>query len=163
MLQQFLLHLSKNKVQTTPGQAVGTHLHRPHLLGYRCGRSTFSRASEKSENGFYSWWHLYSQRGLSTFSLLYQIQSIKAWIWAFATMQGQSREDSEYTQRGYYPRERRKPLWPSVNKESDMPLYSKSHGDRVEVKVESKVAFLNYWKRLSFRILSPNMGVTPTE
>ena len=37
-------------------------------------------------------------------------------------MQGQSREDSKYTQEGCYPRGRRKPLWPSVNKESDMPL-----------------------------------------
>ena len=42
-------HLSKNKVQTTPGQAVGTHLHRPHLPGYRCGGSTFPKQSLRRE------------------------------------------------------------------------------------------------------------------
>lgn len=49
MLQQLLLHLSKNKVQTTAGQAVGTHLHSPHLPGYRCGGSTFPKQSLRRE------------------------------------------------------------------------------------------------------------------
>ena len=49
MLQQLLLHLSKNKVQTTAGQAVGTHLYSPHLPGYRCGGSTFPKQSLRRE------------------------------------------------------------------------------------------------------------------